>query len=583
MAGRIPDRFLDELLTRVDIVDVIGQRLQLKKAGSNYHGLCPFHTEKTPSFTVAPTKQFYHCFGCGAHGTAIRFLMEYDGMGFRDAVETLARQVGLEIPEEARGPAQDSHKGLYEVLSKAQQAYQHWLRKHPERRRAVDYLKGRGLSGEIAARFAIGFAPPGWDNILRRLKPESALAEAGLIIRKDNGRAYDRFRDRIMFPIRDRRGRTVGFGGRVLGDGEPKYLNSPDTPVFHKGRELYGLFECLQVERHPSELLVVEGYMDVVALAQFGFPRAVATLGTATTTAQVEALFQVTSDVVFCFDGDEAGRRAAWRALENALPAMRDGRQVRFLFLPEGEDPDSLVRSRGAEAFRETLGEARALSDFFFDHLREGVDIHTMDGRARLVDAAAPALRKLPSGIFRTLMVDRLAELARVDSDEIEAILTGKQEARRKHQEWLTEATGKPVVSRTPVRLAVALLLQRPSLAGMVTDTNWLRTAELPGVDLLIELVELIHAKPHISTSAILERFADDPHEAALWKLATWEHLVPESGLEEEFSGALGRIGQLLAEKRLQYLNDRLQQGELTPEEVREWQELKTRPQRPIH
>ncbi|HKJ77760.1 MAG TPA: DNA primase, partial [Gammaproteobacteria bacterium] len=359
MAGRIPQSFIDDLLSRVDIVEVIDARVPLKKAGRDYAACCPFHDEKTPSFTVSPTKQFFHCFGCGAHGTALGFLMEYDHMGFVEAVEELAAKQGLEIPYEggapAAGPGRDL-KPLYDLLGQADRYFRHQLRNHPAAAKAVDYLKGRGVSGEVAAAFGLGYAPPGWDGLLQALGRDDGalkrLVEVGLLIeREEDRRRYDRFRDRVIFPIRDPRGRTVGFGGRVLGDDKPKYLNSPESEVFHKGRELYGLYEAQQAVRRPERLLVVEGYMDVVALAQHGIANAVATLGTAATADHLQRLFRVTGEVVFCFDGDEAGGKAAWRALENAMPQMRDGRQVRFMFLPQGEDPDSLVRAIGGEAF----------------------------------------------------------------------------------------------------------------------------------------------------------------------------------------------------------------------------------------
>ncbi|MFM1892488.1 MAG: hypothetical protein RLZ44_1565, partial [Pseudomonadota bacterium] len=355
MAGKIPQRFIDDLIARVDIVDVINQRVPLKKAGHEYKACCPFHDEKTPSFTVSPTKQFYHCFGCGAHGTAIGFLMDYDRLSYPEAIEALADDLGLEVPHEAgveRGP---DLSPLYEILEQAARFYAWQLRRHPDSARAVEYLRQRGVSGEIAADFRIGFAPPGWDNLLRELGGDAravdSLRGAGLISEPEDGKRYDRLRDRIVFPILDARGRVVGFGGRVLGAGEPKYLNSPETPVFHKGRELYGLYQAKQAVKQLERLLVVEGYMDVVALAQFGIRYAVATLGTATTAEHLEKLFRSVPEVVFCFDGDRAGRDAAWKALETALPLLREGRQARFLFLPEGEDPDTLVRREGAAAF----------------------------------------------------------------------------------------------------------------------------------------------------------------------------------------------------------------------------------------
>ena len=572
MAGLIPEAFIDELMARVDIVEVVGGRVELKKAGSNYQALCPFHTEKTPSFTVSPSKQFYHCFGCGAHGTAIRFLMEYDRLEFRDAVEQLAHRVGLELPKEAQHQERPETADLYNVLDKADQQFRQWLRESPHRQVAVDYLKKRGLSGQIAAHYGVGYAPPGWDNLIKSLGNPDLLVRAGLAIAKDRGGAYDRFRDRVMFPIRDRRGRVVGFGGRVLGDGEPKYLNSPETPVFHKGRELYGLYDCLQESRHPDHVLVVEGYMDVLALAQYGITNAVATLGTATGTEQVERLFQTTREIIFCFDGDRAGRQAAWRALENTLPALRDGRQVRFLFLPEGEDPDTLVRSRGKDFFAQELKKSQALSDFLFRSLEQDVDMASMDGRARLAEQALPMIRKVPPGVFRSLLEQELGKKVQLDPGRLEQAAgnapAGNQ-GRRGERRRPAEAQ-----RRTPVRLAVALLLQKPGLATMAGDLQRFDGLEVPGLSLLLQLLELLKEEPHLSTGAILERFREHPLESALWKLAAWEHQVPENGMEAEFQGAFDWLSQLIHENRLQYFHEKLQADGLTDEERREWQAL---------
>ena len=423
MAGRIPQQFIDDLMQRVDIVEVIDSRVPLKKAGREYTACCPFHNEKTPSFTVSPNKQFFHCFGCGAHGTALGFLMDYEHLEFVEAVEELARGVGLEVPREA-GHADDDQRSqnalLYDLHMEAAHHFQKMLRDHPRAQSAIDYLKNRGLSGEIARDFGLGYAPPGWDNLLTALGRDSerrrALATGGLAIQKDNGDLYDRFRHRIMFPIHDRRGRIIGFGGRVLGDDTPKYLNSPETPIFHKGRELYGLFEARKQVRQLDRLLVVEGYMDVVALAQFGVRNAVATLGTATTGEHLEQLFRVVPEVVFCFDGDRAGLAAAWRALENALPVLREGREARFLFLPEGDDPDSFIRREGADTFGERAANAIPFSDFLFEHLAGSVDMESIDGRARLVEQAKPLLTRLQPGVFRRMMVHQLERLAALPS-----------------------------------------------------------------------------------------------------------------------------------------------------------------------
>ncbi len=573
MAGRIPEQFLDELLNRLDIADVVGQRIELKRAGSNLQALCPFHHEKTPSFTVSPSKQFYHCFGCGAHGNAIRFVMEYDRMEFRDAVEHLARYVGMELPKSIEDDATRELAPIYDILSKASDQYQRWLRQHPARRQAVDYLKGRGVSGEIAAEYGLGFAPPGRDLLIKALDRPALLLKAGLAGKTEDGRLYDRFRERVIFPIRDRRGRVIGFGGRVLGSGEPKYLNSPETPVFHKGKELYGLYECLQGGQRPSELVVVEGYMDVVALAQHGLRQAVATLGTATSTVQVERLFQVCPNVVFCFDGDRAGRAAAAKALEATLPAMRDGRQARFLFLPEGEDPDSLVRQEGAEAFRERLRQALPLSEVFFEQLMTGVDLTSVDGRARLAERAAPGLRKLPPSIFREMMLERLAELTKVDVRRVESTLVAPPPPKP-----APKPVGNPLTGvRRGVRLAIGMLLRQPALARLAPPPSEFAGLDEPGMALFLDVLAAAQAAPDLGTAALLERLKDNPHEALLWRLVAQEDTVPPGDVEQEFRDTLQWLSRLREQKRLQYLDERLQQGLLSESELREWQELLAR------
>lgn len=417
--ARIPQHFIDDLLNRLDIVEVVDHRVKLKRSGKNYMACCPFHEEKTPSFTVSPDKQFYYCFGCGASGNAIGFLMEYERQGFVDAVENLARTAGLEVPRDESGKDDRARhfrqKNLYDILEKASTYFQQQLKENPKREQAVRYLQGRGLSGAIAKQFGMGYAPPGWDNLLIKhgLTEEDIdlLIDSGLVIRREqDNKLYDRFRHRVMFPIHDTRGRTIGFGGRVLDDSKPKYLNSPETDVFHKGLELYGLYEARQHNRNLQQLLVVEGYMDVIALAQYGIRNAVATLGTACGEDHLRLAFRHVQEVVFCFDGDNAGRNAAKRALVNSLPAMEDGRQIKFLFLPEGQDPDSLVRQIGAERFLNQVKSGIPLEDFLFDAAAEGIDIHTMDGRARFSKIAAPLLNKLPQGVYRELMFTNLAK-----------------------------------------------------------------------------------------------------------------------------------------------------------------------------
>ncbi|KPK56702.1 MAG: DNA primase [Thiotrichales bacterium SG8_50] len=587
MAGRIPQEFIDELMNRVDIVEVIDARVPLKKAGREYVACCPFHNEKTPSFTVSSTKQFYHCFGCGAHGTALGFLIEYEHMDFVEAVETLAAQVGLDVPRvagAARGGS-DQHPDLYAITAEADQFFRRQLRHHPQAQRAVDYLKGRGLSGEIAQRYGIGYAPPGWDTLLRTLgdsiERQELLVSAGLLIRKDDNKRYDRFRDRVMFPIRDRRGRTIAFGGRVIGEDTPKYLNSPETPIFHKGRELYGLWEARQALREIPRLLVVEGYMDVVALAQFGINNAVATLGTATTAEHLERLFRITSEVVFCFDGDRAGREAGWRALQQALPALREGRQIRFMFLPEGEDPDTLVRAQGSDAFVDRIAGAVPFSNFFFETLSKQTDTSSIDGRAKLVELARPFLNQLPEGVFRQMMFARLAELAHVPGGSLET--TPRRETPPKGR--LGRSGGRRIQMAkqppSPVRTAITLLLHEPGLAALADDPRRFAELDLAGIDLLVEMIELLHSRPNLGSGALLEHWRDTEHASHLHRLATWQSPASDADLRAEFMGAIHSLDERLEKRgyaerlaRYEALFRKSKDGTLSPAEAEEYTKL---------
>ncbi len=584
MAGRIPQQFIDDLISRVDIVEVIDSRVPLKKAGREYHACCPFHSEKTPSFTVSPAKQFYHCFGCGAHGTALGFLMEYEHLEFVEAVEELAKMLGLEVPREGAPGGmptrreQEGNKTLYPLLTQAEQFFRHQLRNHPEATRAIDYLKGRGLSGEIARDFGIGFAPPGWDNLFSALgrDQERELFLAGLLAEKEGGKRYDRFRDRIMFPIRDRRGRVIAFGGRVLGDEKPKYLNSPETPVFHKGRELYGLYEARQALRELPRLLVVEGYMDVVALAQFGIRYAVATLGTAVTPEHLELLFRQTDEVVFCFDGDRAGRDAAWRGLENALPLMRDGRTLRFMFMPEGEDPDTLVRQLGQESFEQLISRAQTLDEFLVEHFKLRADFKRLDGQARLVELSRPLIAKLPAGIYRYKLVERLAPLANMQPDVLQNMLSGATPARSANapQQKRGKARGERQ-QPSQVRNAITLLLQHPQLAPLVPDPAQLAGLQQPGVALLLDMLDLLHHHPNLSTSALLEHWRGREEERHLFALAQRDLLLDaeQDDLENEFLGAIRGLEQQLLKQRYQELS-RKPLSELSGPEKVEYQAL---------
>ncbi|HVU82809.1 MAG TPA: DNA primase [Rhodanobacteraceae bacterium] len=545
MPGLIPERFIDELLARVDIVDVVQPRVPLKRAGREWTACCPFHDERTPSFYVSPAKQFYHCFGCGAHGSAVRFLMEYERLEFPDAVEELAQSVGLTVPHEGgdRRPRED-HTDLYALLDAAAAFYQRAL---PESAAAKAYCRKRGLDNDTIERFRIGWAPGGWDAVKRALGTSDArvrmLEQAGMLSSGDGGKRYDRFRERLMFPILDRRGRVIAFGGRVLeGDG-PKYLNSPETPLFHKGRELFALWQVRQANTKLERLIVVEGYMDVVSLHQAGVTQAVATLGTATTNEHAELLFRAAPDVFFCFDGDRAGRSAAWRALESVLPRMRDGRQAFFLFLPEGEDPDTLVRKEGREGFEARLKNATPLSEYFYAYLSHDVNVATLDGRARLAEHAKPLLAKLPDGAFRDLMFAELEKRTGVQT----APVSNAMPARKS-----TPPANTP--KRTLVRSAIAMLLANPALAQEVKLPYAFAGLDKPGIPLLAELLDFLQERPGINTAMLLEHFAGREESAALQKLALTEFPGEPEALRTEFTDALNKLAEQTTQQRLDAL-----------------------------
>ena len=598
-SGRIPSAFIDDLLARVDIVDVIEPRVRLRQRGRSLLARCPFHEERTPSFSVSREKQFYYCFGCRASGTAITFLMEYDGLGFLDAVEELATQAGMEVPRTGpdpgaqRGESPIDLESVYAALDRANRYFQRQLREHSGRDRAVEYLKSRDVSGELAARFELGFAPPGWEGLMSALGDagREALERAGLVIRRDGGTHYDRFRDRVMFPIRDRRGRVVGFGGRVIGDGEPKYLNSPDGPAFHKGRELYGHYQVLRGRgNRPSRLVVVEGYMDVVALAEFGIDYAVATLGTAATRDHLQQLYRSTREVVFCFDGDTAGRAAAWRALEQALPLMREGRQASFLLLPEGEDPDSFVRTRGAEAFEAAAAAAPPLSELLFSTLVGEANPATLEGRARIVERAVALIASVPSGAFRTMLADRTAEIGRVAREEVQVLLRGSGRSGRSGSRSGEErAASRPSGGNRTlslVRQAIHLLLHQPSLAGPAVQTEGMMAVieqlELEGAPLLAELMRAAGADPRLTTAALVERYRG--HEAGphLARLAGMPLLIGErEGVEAEFAGVLNRLRDMARRQHLRRLGERARTGSLSASEKQEYLRLLAEGDRP--
>ena len=565
MGGQIPRSFIDDLLARVDIVDVIDSRVPLKKAGKEYKACCPFHQEKTPSFTVSQSKQFYHCFGCGAHGSAIGFLMEYERLSFPEAVHELARELGLEVPQSAAPalarPTVD--KDLFDLLERVARWYRQQLKQHPQRERAVAYLKQRGLSGEIAARYELGYAPPGWNNLERHFDPRGLLA-TGMLIESEHQSRYDRFRDRIMFPIRNRRGQVIGFGGRVLGDEQPKYLNSPETELFHKGRELYGLYQARQAARERG-ILVVEGYMDVISLAQHGLEHAVATLGTAITGDHLRELIRHTPRITFCFDGDRAGREAAWRALETVLPLLQDGLELRFLFLPQGEDPDSMMRRVGLAGFERLLDEAQPLSAFLIDRLSSQADLRTLDGQARLTRLAAPLLRQMPAGSLRELIVQRLAERIQLDPRSLARQLGvgGAAGAPRSRARGAAPGQRKP----SAVRTAIALLLAHPELAQTAGAADRFAGLELPGIQLLQELLELLQQNPNLTTGAILEHWREREEGRYLGKLLRQEPLVPEDGVQAQFQHILEHLEKRNLEQQAEQLLQKSRHGSLSSEE----------------
>lgn len=573
MAGKIPPQFIDDLLTRVDIVDIVDSRVPLKKAGKNLHACCPFHNEKTPSFTVSAEKQFYHCFGCGAHGTAIGFLMEYEQMSFPESIQELAEHVGMTVPVTQSLSTAPATQNLYDLLDKVSQYYVHQLNNHPQRAQFVDYLKQRGLSAKTIEHFNIGMAPDGWDNVLKTFGTNDTarkqLNEVGLLSSNDKGRTYDRFRNRIMFPIRDRRGRVIGFGGRVLDDSTPKYLNSPETPVFHKGRELYGLYQARKASRKLERIVIVEGYMDVIALAEYGVTNAVATLGTATTPEHLQQLMRSPAEIVFCFDGDRAGREAAWRAAENALPKLGGNNQLKFMFLADGEDPDSVVQKQGADAFNTLVDNAKNYSDFFFDSLEARVDISSMDGRARLVEIAKPYLRHVPAGVYRDMLEQRLAEKAGTTTNVLNKHLERPAETRSK----IKRTSRSTSTAISPVRMAITMLLQHPSLHAEVGEFNKISSLDLPGAKILAQMLETLSENPHLNTAALLERARETQHEAHFQQLAQQVLAFDVDKLQPELNGIIQQLQQQAIEQRYEYLEHKGLRN-LTERELLEYKAL---------
>lgn len=553
--ARIPDAFIDDLLARTDIVEVVGSRVPLKRQGKEYSARCPFHDERSPSFTVSPTKQFYHCFGCGAHGTAISFLMNYDRLEFLDAVDDLAKRVGMEVPRDTQQRNVDPQlQELYATLDAATQFFRQQLRTNAKARA---YFDQRGVSEAIREQFALGYAPEGFEALKNALGTDAnrlgLLERAGLFSKNDSGRVYDKFRDRVMFPIHDRRGRPIAFGGRVIEkDASPKYLNSPETRLFHKGRELYGLWQVRGANSKIERLIVVEGYMDVIALFQHGVTQAVATLGTATTPDHAELLFRNAPDVYFCFDGDRAGRAAAWKAVESVLPRMKDGRQAFFLFLPEGEDPDSIVRDEGREGFEARLRDATPLSQFLFDSLATDVNLGTLEGKGRLAERAKPLLAQIPDGAFADLMRQRLTELTGVGARAAApGVHVPAQRAR-------TARHAAPPPKQSFVRAAILRLLHLPALALDVPSPPAFASLQQPGIGLLVELIELVHARPDIGAAALVEHFADREEHEPLQKLMVQTLPGIDANWKAEFLDTIRQLERTALEQRRDELKAKL-------------------------
>ena len=589
--GLIPQTFIDELIARADIVEIIGLRVPLKKAGREYRACCPFHNEKTPSFWVSPDKQFYHCFGCGAHGTVLKFLMEHDRMAFPEAVEELAQLLGLEVPHEAgsaAGNTKRADESLYELMGRVAKFFADTLARDA---RARAYVERRGLEAATLEQFSIGYAPNSWNEVLRRFgageTERRALLDLGLIIERERGqirdgdRHYDRFRDRIMFPIRDVRGRVIAFGGRILDQGEPKYLNSPETALFHKGRELYALYETRRTRSNLKRLLIVEGYMDAVRLHQAGINYAVATLGTATTPEHFKRIFRLVNEVVFAFDGDRAGRAAAWRALQHALPEAREGREIRFLFLPEGHDPDSLVGEEGREAFEKRLDSTLPLSEYLVSELQGQADLSHADGRARFAELARPLLVRLTEGVYRELVLKRIAGSLGIARERLEELMDlAPPPSARPGGDSNSAAQGRTRTSGgrgSLVRQAVARLVRFPAMAQQVTleERAALEACEEAGIDLLRQLLDDLREHPLQIPAQVIERWADKPGGDFLPKLLHREEVVADEAVAaQELHGALAKLADTVSVQRLKVLEEKSRWTRLSPEELKEFQEL---------
>jgi|TARA_B110000438_G_scaffold43317_1_gene43230 DNA primase len=576
MSGLIPQHFIDDLIARVDIVEVMGNRIQLKKAGKEFKSVCPFHDDSNPSLTISPAKGFYHCFSCGAHGTAVGFLMNYEHLSFVEAIESLASNLGIEIPYEKNQQPIKKNNNLFDLLEKIQAHYQLELKNDKS---AINYLKNRGITGKIAKRFNIGYAPSGWRNILDSFGTSSTeiekLITLGLVIPKDSNH-YDRFRERVMFPIRDNRGRFIGFGGRILNQDQPKYLNSPETPLFHKGRELYGLYECQQALRKIERLVVVEGYMDVISLAQHGIDYAVASMGTATTDDHFNRLFRLTDYIYFCFDGDQAGLDAAWRALNNALKHIREGRQIKFVFLPENDDPDTFIKKNSASIFEKELNNGKDLSDFLIEKLAEDIDIKSIDGKARLAEKAKPLISIIPDGIFKELIVNKLSESVGLSAKKLASLISEHKKnnlkiATEQKQRIFNNKVQNNKKEKTSItKKAITLILNYPPI-GRQADLNLIEKNIEPGTEILKKLIQTIQKKPDINTAGLIEVWRNDAEGKFLGQLASKE--LPgndEFNAQAELNDCLTQLNKSYTKTRVTSLINKQRNEDLSNDEKKE-------------
>ena len=579
MSGLIPQHFINDLVSRVDIVDVLSKRIDLKKAGKEFKAVCPFHNDKNPSLTISPSKGFYHCFSCGAHGTALGFLMEYEHLSFVEAIESLASDLGLEVPYEKSSKPIKQNNDLFSMMEKLQKKFQDNLK---DESKAIKYLKERGIDGRTAKKFGIGYAKKGWRNILdefgKNEKQINLLTSLGLIIKKSDDNYYDRFRDRIIFPIRDARGRFIGFGGRVFNDEQPKYLNSPETSLFHKGKELYGLYECQQSMRDIDKLIVVEGYMDVIGLSQNGVEYAVASMGTATTNDHFNRLFRLTDSIFFCFDGDDAGLKAAWRALENSLIHLRDGRQIKFVFLPDGEDPDSYIANNGTSKFEKQLDSGKDLSDFLIDKISENIDLNSIDGKARMAERAKPFIGKIPDGIFKELIIDKLSASVGISSKKLTALLSqmNKKESMKPKTRSYTKMMSQRSSKTQPsiIKKSIMLILNYPEAAKNIKHHDF-KDYKKPGIKILLKLIKTTQEESNINAASLIERWRDDDEGKYLAKLAI--NLFPDNpefDASKELNDSLVQITKNFYSERINFLIKKQSKNELTEKDKNELNQM---------